>query len=82
MSYVIPYEFSYGADRLVKLLPLSRTKPEICIRRYPSKTIVGLRNKVIHHYFAVDHEVIWQIATNNIPATKAKIVEIFRECSR
>jgi uncharacterized protein with HEPN domain len=53
--------------------------------RYPGvpwKTIVGLRNKVIHHYFAVDHQVIWQIATKNIPATKAKIAEILREYSR
>lgn len=48
----------------------------------PWKTIVGLRNKVIHHYFAVDHEVIWQIVTNNIPATRGKIAEILREYSR
>ncbi|MEN6442400.1 MAG: DUF86 domain-containing protein [Methanoregula sp.] len=48
----------------------------------PWKTIVGLRNKVIHHYFAVDQEVIWQIVTKNIPATKGKIAEILREYSR
>ncbi len=48
----------------------------------PWKTIVGLRNKVIHHYFAVDREVIWQIATKNIPATKGRIAEILREYSR
>jgi len=48
----------------------------------PWKTIVGLRNKVIHHYFAVDHEVIWQIATKNIPATKAKIAKILQEYSQ
>jgi uncharacterized protein with HEPN domain len=48
----------------------------------PWKTLVGLRNKVIHHYFAVDHEVIWQIVTKNIPATKGKIAEILREYSR
>ena len=48
----------------------------------PWKTIVGLRNKVIHHYFAVDHEVIWQIVTKNIPATRGKIAEILLEYSR
>ncbi len=48
----------------------------------PWKTIVGLRNKVIHHYFAVDHDVIWQIATKNIPATRGRIAEILREYSR
>lgn len=47
----------------------------------PWKTIVGLRNKIVHHYFAVDHEVIWQIVTKNIPGTKGKIAEILREYS-
>jgi uncharacterized protein with HEPN domain len=53
--------------------------------RYPDvpwKTIVGLRNKVIHHYFAVDLGVIYQIATKNIPETKGRIAEILREYSR
>ena len=48
----------------------------------PWETIVGLRNKVIHHYFAVDHEVIWQIITKNIPETKGMIAEILLEYSR
>jgi uncharacterized protein with HEPN domain len=53
--------------------------------RYPDvpwKTIVGLRNKVIHHYFAVDLGVIYQIATKNIPETRDRIAEILREYSR
>ena len=48
----------------------------------PWKTIVGLRNKVIHHYFAVDTEVIYQIAIKNIPETKGRIAKILREYSR
>ena len=47
----------------------------------PWKTIVGLRNKVIHHYFAVDTEVIYQIAIKNIPETKERIAKILREYS-
>lgn len=48
----------------------------------PWKTIVGLRNKVIHHYFAVDHEVVWQIVTKNIPATRSRIADILRDYSQ
>jgi uncharacterized protein with HEPN domain len=47
----------------------------------PWKTIVGLRNKIIHHYFAVDHEVIYQIATRNIPETRGQIARILKEYS-
>ena len=43
---------------------------------------MGLRNKVIHHYFAVDHEIIYQIATKNIPETKGMIVDILKEYSQ
>jgi uncharacterized protein with HEPN domain len=57
--------------------PIRNHHPEV-----PWKTIVGLRNKVIHHYFAVDYEVIYQIATKNIPETKGKIAGILREYSR
>jgi len=56
--------------------------PDDIRNRYPEvpwKTIVGLRNKVIHHYFAVDHEVIYQIATKNIPETKETIARVIRE---
>jgi len=56
---------------------IRNTHPEV-----PWKTIVGLRNKVIHHYFAVDHEVIYQIATKNIPETKDMIAGILKEYSR
>ncbi|MGA7798399.1 MAG: DUF86 domain-containing protein [Methanoregula sp.] len=48
----------------------------------PWKTIVGLRNKVIHHYFAVDPDVIYRIATKNIPETKDRIAGILKEYSR
>ena len=58
--------------------------PEEIRKKHPEvpwKTIVGLRNKVIHHYFAVDHEVIWQIATKNIPETRDRIADILQEYS-
>lgn len=32
-----------------------------------------LRNKVSHEYFGVDHEIIWDIATNYLPENKIQI---------
>lgn len=58
--------------------------PQTIRNRHPDipwRTIVGLRNKVIHHYFAVDQDVIWQIVTENIPSTKGRIAEILKEYS-
>ncbi|MFA5415093.1 MAG: DUF86 domain-containing protein [Methanoregula sp.] len=55
---------------------IRKSHPEI-----PWTSMVGLRNKVIHHYFGVNYEVIFQIATKNIPETKGMIIEVLRKYS-
>lgn len=37
------------------------------------KDIIGLRNIIIHQYFAVDLEIIWRIVTQDLPPLKLKI---------
>ncbi len=39
-----------------------RTNPQI-----PWPAITGLRHKLIHDYFEVDLNVVWQTATKNVP---------------
>jgi uncharacterized protein with HEPN domain len=34
----------------------------------PWAQIVGLRNRLIHGYFAIDEEIIWDIIINELPA--------------
>lgn len=34
----------------------------------PWRAIVGMRNRVIHGYFAVDKDVVWRTATEEVPA--------------
>ena len=70
------------SKRSARLRPVFRMKSGTSIRKIPWKTIVGLRNKVIHHYFAVDPDVIYRIATKNIPETKDRIAGILKEYSR
>jgi|WetSurMetagenome_2_1015567.scaffolds.fasta_scaffold1050411_1 uncharacterized protein with HEPN domain len=50
--------------------------PDDLRNKYPEvpwKSMIGLRNIVIHHYFGVDREIIYQISIRNIPETKPKI---------
>ena len=35
-----------------------------------------LRNKVIHEYFGIDYEIIWDVASNYLPENKLRIEEI------
>jgi len=45
----------------------------------PWKRVVGLRNVVIHSYFAVDPEVIWVIVEKQLPELKEVLLKMMRE---
>ncbi|PTW01320.1 uncharacterized protein with HEPN domain [Halanaerobium saccharolyticum] len=50
-------------------------------KNVPWGRMIGLRNIVIHEYFGVDLNIIWQIVTVNLPETKPKIEEILKKMS-
>src|SRR4030067_2432495 len=35
--------------------------------------IIGFRNKLVHDYFGVDYDVVWNIKTNHLPTLKNDI---------
>ena len=40
------------------------------------KEIAGTRDKMIHHYFGVNLDIIWDIIKINLPGLKVKILKI------
>ena len=38
--------------------------------------IKGLRNRIVHEYFGVDIQIIWQILNKDLPAFKASLKSI------
>jgi uncharacterized protein with HEPN domain len=43
------------------------------------KKIAGLRDMLIHGYFTVDHNILWDIIKNKVPELKKTIQEIAQE---
>ena len=56
--------------------------PEPFKVKYPSvewKKIAGVRDKLIHHYFGVDIDTVWDILEHDLPNLKKDIEKILKD---
>ena len=72
----------YAIIRAIEIIGEAvKNLPKKFIRKYPEvewKEIVGTRDKLIHHYFGVDLEMIWKIIKYDIPKLKKQIEKILK----
>ena len=59
--------------------------PENVKQEYPSvpwKEMAGMRDKLIHFYFGVNYELLWQTIRNRIPEIKPVIRQILQDLTK
>ncbi len=42
------------------------------------KKIAGLRDKIIHYYFGVNWDIVWDVAKNKLPELLGKVKDILK----
>jgi len=50
--------------------------------KIPWKELAGMRDKMIHHYFGLNYEVVWAIAKKELPALLPQIEDILAKENR
>jgi uncharacterized protein with HEPN domain len=55
--------------------------PENIRKKYPHiqwRAIAGMRDRLIHGYFGIDYDIVWDVVLNKIPDLQQSIEEILR----
>ena len=73
----------YAVIRAIEIIgeAVKNVSEEIKIKypNIPWKSIAGMRDKVIHAYFGVKTERIWEVVIRDIPKLKPQFEKILRE---
>jgi uncharacterized protein with HEPN domain len=60
----------------------SKKVPQEWKSRYPQvewRAMAGMRDRLIHGYFGVDYDLIWDVVQNKIPLLREQILKMLQE---
>jgi len=63
----------------------TRNIPQTIRKKYqdiPWKTMVGFRDKLIHFYFGIRYDIVWETIKSKLPELKEKIKKVFEDLEK
>jgi uncharacterized protein with HEPN domain len=73
-----------AVERLLEIIgeaisQLVQHHPEFKDRITGERLIIGFRNRLIHGYFDVDDEIVWNTVVNDIPRLRDEVAALMQE---
>lgn len=62
-----------------------RTADPVFAARFPNipwDVVYGMRNRIVHDYFEVDLQVVWQTVQQDLPALRSQVEELLRQVNK
>jgi len=73
----------YSVVRGIEIIgEAAKNVPEQIRKKYPDvpwKQMAGMRDKLIHEYFGVDLEILWETAKDDLPHLKTAVSKVFED---
>ena len=76
----------YSVVRAIEIIgEATKNVPEQIRKKYPDvpwKKMAGMRDKLVHEYFGVDLEILWETAKEDVPQLKIPVSKVLEDMER
>jgi uncharacterized protein with HEPN domain len=76
----------YSLVRAIEIIgEATKNVPELIRTKYPDvpwKKMAGMRDRLVHQYFGVDLEILWETAKEDVPQLKVPLSKVLEELDK
>lgn len=72
LAFALVHSLQIIGEAAARLSPAARQAlPDV-----PWPTIIGMRNRLVHAYFEIDHDILWETVTRSLPPLLVRLRRI------